>query len=80
MKSRVWQIPESESNHCCFQCSVLLFEKPVTEEEMNRQLKWWKHNLTRAERIEYDNLLETLDIEDEMLSKLVDFFRKEYDK
>lgn len=74
MKSRVWEVSYSYSEHCCFQTSVLLFNNPVTKE------------VAEAGYFPYDDrprtLFETLDVEngDPDIALIVAALRAKYDE
>lgn len=71
-KHLVWMVGHSVSQHCCFNSSFVLFEEPVTQEQVEVHIG---HTLHVDKRIGYRNLFETLDLSPEEETSILQSMR-----
>lgn len=75
-KHLVWMVGFSVSHHCCFQSTFLLFEQPVTQEQVTEHVN---HTVEKEQRVEYRNLFEILDLTPEEETSILQSMRKLYE-
>ena len=71
-KHLVWMVGHSMSNHCCFNSTFLLFEQPITQEQVDVNINFLVHI---DKRLEYRNLFETLDLSPEEETSILQSMR-----